>query len=95
MNPFKRIKFRWTMNGKEGESTGFAFHLFRVPVFIPLAGNRGLRRVIKLHKRATRLAEDLHDALHALERQKVLNEQIFTKQAKAKEPPEQTAPRGD
>ena len=83
------------MNGKEGESTGFALHLFRVPVFIPLEGARGLRRVIKLQKRATRLAEDLHDALHDLEMQKVLNEQIFAKQAKAKEPPEQTAPHSD
>jgi hypothetical protein len=101
LNPFKKIKFKWFMTRRrdgnvfQGESSGMVFPLLRLPVYVPVGSARQLRKGKRLMKRATRLAEDLHDALLDLQTLKENNERYFTSQAKSEEPPEQTAPKQD
>ena len=88
--------FKWSMTSRHvspgkvchGETAGYASTVFRVPFYVPLEGAHSLRRVIKIHKRATRLAEDLRDALLDLNIQIAENERIFIDKATETEPPE-------
>lgn len=88
LNPFKRIQFGWVMRRKrdgkvfQGESTGMVFPLFQVPIYVPGDSARQIRKGKRLMKRATRLAEDLHDALLDLQALKENNERYFTSQGK-------------